>query len=258
MICKHCVVSNLNITSVTCKVIRRHCRIANGAAAFVLESPYLHSTFPRSHRTSGIVVATISSPHLTVILAISTRCVFVANAYIDASQKHFAVTTRTTSFTSIPHPCFYLRFSDLRETELDCQEDEEQRAVRTIDWISARINKRCTRWVEEIDKLGDEENLRTPWWDEVKKCVEGDYVPSKTEGWNHPVAGMFSGIYSSLNATKSLHVVILAVSTTAPNPLQAITALHSRNFEFPSWVDPVFLRYTLIVHPENSPLSDEE
>ena len=26
------------------------------------------------------------------------------------------------------------------------------------------------------------------WWEEVKRCVEGDHVPSKTEGWNHPVA----------------------------------------------------------------------
>jgi trafficking protein particle complex subunit 8 len=100
------------------------------------------------------------------------------------------VTTRTTSFASIPHSSFFLRFSDLREIEAACQEDEEQRAVRTIDWISGRINKRCSRWVEEIDKLGDKEILRTPWWDEVKRCVEGDHVPSKTEGWNHPVAGV--------------------------------------------------------------------
>jgi len=28
--------------------------------------------------------------------------------------------------------------------------------------------------------------------------------------------------------------------------------------EFPSWVDTTFFRYTLIVHPKNSPLSDEE
>jgi len=55
-----------------------------------------------------------------------------------------------------------------------------------------------------------------------------------------------------------INTVILAVSTTAPNPLQAITALHSRNLEFPPWVDPTFLRYTLIIHPQNSPLSDEE
>lgn len=50
----------------------------------------------------------------------------------------------------------------------------------------------------------------------------------------------------------------MAVSTNAPNPLQAITALHARPFEFPSWVDPTFLRYTVIIHPENSSLSDEE
>lgn len=54
------------------------------------------------------------------------------------------------------------------------------------------------------------------------------------------------------------NLVIFAVSTTAPNPLQAITALHSRAIQFPLWVDPNFLRYTLIIHPQNSPLSAEE
>jgi hypothetical protein len=52
--------------------------------------------------------------------------------------------------------------------------------------------------------------------------------------------------------------VILAVSTTLPNPLQALAQLHSRALELPSWVDNTHLRYSLIVHPENSPLSDEE
>ncbi|KAJ6574977.1 ER-golgi trafficking TRAPP I complex 85 kDa subunit-domain-containing protein [Mycena capillaripes] len=150
------------------------------------------------------------------------------------------VTTRTTSLTSVPHSSFGLRFSSLPEIELACREDEEQRAERTIDWIGARISNRCAKWLQDMEKLGEKEPLRTPWWDELKRCAEGDHVPSKTEGWNHPVA------------------LILAVSTTAPNPLQAITALHSRAIELPSWVDPTFLRYTLIVHPQNSPFSDEE
>jgi len=55
-----------------------------------------------------------------------------------------------------------------------------------------------------------------------------------------------------------MNSVILAVSTTAPNPLQAITALHSRVVELPAWVDPIYLQYTLIIHPQSSPLSDEE
>ncbi|KAF5384925.1 hypothetical protein D9615_001402 [Tricholomella constricta] len=150
------------------------------------------------------------------------------------------VTTRTTSLVSVPHTSFALRFSDLVEVETACREDEEQRAVRTIDWIGARINKRCAKWTEDLEKLSDKDNLRTPWWDELRRCAEGDHVPSKTEGWNHPVA------------------IILAVSTTAPNPLQAITALHSRALELPPWVDPNILRYTLIIHPDNSPLSNEE
>ncbi|KAJ7275176.1 ER-golgi trafficking TRAPP I complex 85 kDa subunit-domain-containing protein [Mycena haematopus] len=150
------------------------------------------------------------------------------------------VTTRTTSLTSVPHTSFGLRFSSLVEIESACREDEHQRAERTIDWIGARIGNRCARWLQDMEKLGEKDPIRTPWWDELKRCAEGDHVPSKVEGWNHPVA------------------LILAVSTTAPNPLQAITALHSRAVELPSWVDPSFLRYTLIIHPQNSPFSDEE
>ncbi|KAH7928488.1 hypothetical protein BV22DRAFT_1082749 [Leucogyrophana mollusca] len=150
------------------------------------------------------------------------------------------VTTRTTSLTSVPHASFALRFSDLSEIEAASREDEEQRAVRTIDWIGERINKRCNKWVEDLEKIPDRDAARTPWWDELRRCAEGDHVPSRTEGWNHPVS------------------IILAVSTTAPNPLQAISTLHSRVLDFPSWVDPTHLLYTLIVHPQNSPLSDEE
>ncbi|EGO05173.1 hypothetical protein SERLA73DRAFT_68802 [Serpula lacrymans var. lacrymans S7.3] len=150
------------------------------------------------------------------------------------------VTTRTTSLTSIPHTSFALRFSDLSDIEAACREDEEQRAERTLDWIGERINKSCAKWVEDIEKTPDKDAIRTPWWDELRRCTEGELVPSRTEGWNHPVS------------------IILAVSTTAPNPLQAITALHSRMLDFPSWVDTTHFIYTLIIHPHNSALSDEE
>ncbi|KAG6818052.1 hypothetical protein H0H87_009207 [Tephrocybe sp. NHM501043] len=150
------------------------------------------------------------------------------------------VTTRATSLVSIPHTSFALRFSDLAEIEAACAEDEEQRAVRTIDWISARINKRCAKWTDDLSKSTDKHSHRTPWWDELRRCTEGDHVPSKSEGWNHPVS------------------LILAVSTTSPNPLQAVAALHSRALQLPPWVDTNILPYTLIIHPENSPLSNEE
>ncbi|CAK5264890.1 unnamed protein product [Mycena citricolor] len=149
------------------------------------------------------------------------------------------LTTRTTSLTSVPHKSFNLRFSDLEDIETATREDEDQRAERTLDWIGARISKRCSQWLQDIDKL-EKEPSKTPWWDELRRCAEGDSVPIKQEGWNHPVA------------------IILAVSTTAPNPLQAITALHARAIELPAWVDPIYIRYTLIVHPENSPFSEEE
>ncbi|KAG6911541.1 hypothetical protein DXG01_011843 [Tephrocybe rancida] len=177
---------------------------------------------------------------------------FESSWQMPTDEKSFSplpqVTTRTTSLVSVPHTSFALRFSDLAEIETACAEDEEQRAVRTIDWIGARINKRCGKWTEDLTKSSDKDNHRTPWWDELRRCTEGDHVPSKTEGWNHPVAQLALRIPS----------VILAVSTTAPNPLQAVAALHSRALELPSWVDTNILPYTLIIHPENSPLSNEE
>lgn len=150
------------------------------------------------------------------------------------------VTTRSTSLTTIPHSSFALRFSDLLEIETACREDDDQRAVRTIDWIGARVDKRCAKWVQDVENTPEKEWLRTPWWDELRHCAEGDHVPSKTEGWNHPVS------------------VILAVSTLSANPLQSITSLHSRELDFPSWVDSAVFRYTLIIHPKNSPLSNQE
>lgn len=50
--------------------------------------------------------------------------------------------------------------------------------------------------------------------------------------------------------------VILAVSTTAANPLQALQDLTSRAFDFPPWVDLTSLRYFLIIHPSSSPLAE--
>ncbi|KAI0321379.1 ER-golgi trafficking TRAPP I complex 85 kDa subunit-domain-containing protein [Amylostereum chailletii] len=157
------------------------------------------------------------------------------------------VTTRTTNLTPVSHPAFALRFSDLGEIEHNCREDEEQRAGRSIDWISARISHRSSKWLEDWERAGaaasereGNATLKTPWWEELRHCVEGDHVPDRTEGWNHPVA------------------IILAVSTLAPNPLQALAQLHTRSPEFPAWVDSTYMRYSLIVHPHDSPLSDEE
>ena len=167
--------------------------------------------------------------------------------------------TRTTTLTSVPHKSFALRFSDLVEIEEGCRESEEERAVRTIDWISSRINKRCAKWVEEMENVEETEVPKTPWWDELRRCAEGDHVPSRFEGWNHPVAGVWL-IFARKRSCLDLNVctVILAVSTMTVNPLQALTTLHARALDLPSWVDPAILKYTLIVHPRQSSLSDEE
>lgn len=37
--------------------------------------------------------------------------------------------------------------------------------------------------------------IRTPWWEDLRRCVEGEWTPSRWEGWNHPVAGESRCIY---------------------------------------------------------------
>lgn len=71
-------------------------------------------------------------------------------------------------------------------------------------------------------------------------------------GWRVFYAGL------DLTGAEPWIIVIYAVSTSAPNPLQAITVLAARPLELPVWVDSVVLRYILIVHTSNSPLSKDE
>ncbi|KAG7099059.1 hypothetical protein E1B28_000934 [Marasmius oreades] len=182
-------------------------------------------------------ICVLSSPDLNELL--STSSLPSIPDVLQSFSPFPQVTTRTTTLTSVTHASFGLRFSDLEQVEATCKEDEEQRANRTLDWIANRISQRCGRWVEDLERLG-EKATRMPWWEELKRCTEGDTTPVRNETWNHPAA------------------IILAVSTNAPNPLQAVTTLHSRPTDLPSWVDPSHLKFTLIVHPKDSALSDEE
>ncbi|TFY57186.1 hypothetical protein EVJ58_g7180 [Rhodofomes roseus] len=117
-----------------------------------------------------------------------------------------------------------------------------------MDWISARVSNRAADWVRVMEaqasgdgSAGGKEGIwkeKTPWWEELRRCVEGDCVPNSDEGWNHPAA------------------IILTVSTRAVNPLQALQDLNTRPVDFPPWVEPTALRYYLIIHPANSELTD--
>ncbi|KAH8102427.1 ER-golgi trafficking TRAPP I complex 85 kDa subunit-domain-containing protein [Cristinia sonorae] len=188
------------------------------------------------------------SPHICILHSSDLKDVLESHALpllpqiLQSFSPLQQITTRTTALAPIPLSSFALRFSDLVEIETAIHEDEEQRAERMMDWIGNRVQPRCATWVELVQShIAAGEGPwkdRTPWWEEVKRCVESDHVPSRAEGWNHPVA------------------IIYAVSTAAPNPLQALQELHTRMIDFPPWVDVAFLRYSLIVHPSNSPLSE--
>ncbi|KAF8308866.1 hypothetical protein DL93DRAFT_2170750 [Clavulina sp. PMI_390] len=145
------------------------------------------------------------------------------------------VTTRTSALTPVTHPTFNLRFSSLPTIEVACKEDEDARAERTIDWIGSRIAQQAASWIENPRMVEHER-----WWTELRACVEGERVPVRGEGWNHPVA------------------LILATSTLASNPLKAITKLHASLPDFPAWVEPILFKYTLIVHPTPSELDPNE
>lgn len=73
--------------------------------------------------------------------------------------------------------------------ENSSREDEESRASRTIDWIGGRIARKAAGWVSEVEEQRGVLKHESPWWRELKECVEGNRVPVHGEGWNHPVAG---------------------------------------------------------------------
>jgi hypothetical protein len=54
--------------------------------------------------------------------------------------------------------------------------------------MGERINKKSAKWVEDMEKANEKDVLRTPWWDELRRCAEGDHIPSRVETWNHPAA----------------------------------------------------------------------
>lgn len=167
------------------------------------------------------------------------------------------MTTRTTTLNPVPHASFALRFSELPDIESALHEDEEQRAGRTLDWIGSRVAARSARWVDIVERKAGRDD-KTPWWEEVKRCIEGDNVPNRYEGWSHPVAGVQLDPYSRPVDLPICvcNLVVYAVSTLAANPLQALQDMYARPLDFPPWVDKTYLRYLLIVHPANSPLSD--
>ncbi|PCH33758.1 hypothetical protein WOLCODRAFT_60797 [Wolfiporia cocos MD-104 SS10] len=194
------------------------------------------------------------SPHICLLTTPDVDELFEASGLPPLPQtlQSFVplpqVTTRTTSLASIPHSSFPLRFSDLAEIETAAHEDEESRAGRTMDWIGQRTLQRTGGWVQMLQahaaggqNAPAKEGVwrdKTPWWEELKRCIEGDHVPHSDEGWNHPVS------------------IIMTVSTRAVNPLQALQDLNARPLDLPPWVEPTHLRYYLIIHPADSPLTE--
>ena len=147
------------------------------------DSPIIHPSFTRHVSVCLIAKRILTySPH-------------VSRYHPRFTLNHPLVNTRTTALTSVPHASFALRFSDLSEVEAAVHEDEEQRAGRTLDWIGSRIATQSARWVEAVESSStrpdDPWRNRTPWWDEVKRCVQGDNVPNRVEGWNHPVSSAY-------------------------------------------------------------------
>ncbi|KAJ1311731.1 hypothetical protein OPQ81_010201 [Rhizoctonia solani] len=107
--------------------------------------------------------------------------------------------------------------------------------------MGSRVSQRATTWVQEVEERPLNLAKEMKWWEDIRLCTEGDIAPNRNEGWNHPVA------------------LILATSTMASNPLQSVSNLHSRLVDFPPWVDPTFLKFTLIIHPTaSSPLNMDE
>ena len=99
------------------------------------------------------------------------------------------VTTRTTTLNPVRHASFNVRFSSFKNTWSACKEEPATRSSRILDWISARISSKATRWIQELETSDPSTMSSLPWWDELKECIECDTAPNPYETWNHPTAG---------------------------------------------------------------------
>jgi hypothetical protein len=129
--------------------------------------------------------------------------------------------------------------------------------------MGSRISRRAATWVKDVEERPLNLGKEMKWWEDIRLCIEGDIAPSRTEGWNHPVACTLTSQWNHRLCQITIFIgnilVILATSTMASNPLQSVTTLHSRALDFPPWVDPTLLKFTLVVHPmASSPLNMDE
>lgn len=155
--------------------------------AFVFEPSRMRAPLAGPGATLACLLLATTGRYIAVFLPFTTRYVRPGSRH-SHEHKLCTVTTRTTTLVTVPHSSFVLRFSSLVDVENACHEDEEQRATRTLDWIGERINQRCAKWTEDMEKKPGRDSARSPWWDELWRCSEADHVPSKIEGWNHPVS----------------------------------------------------------------------
>lgn len=89
--------------------------------------------------------------------------------------------------------------------------------------MNSRISEKAVKWVEIMDR-NKSEGVTTPWWEELKKCAEGNVVPSRAEGWNHPVASE-----QKLRLLNLIHRLInLLLQSSSPCPRQP--QIHFRLF----------------------------
>jgi hypothetical protein len=98
------------------------------------------------------------------------------------------VSTRTTALATVTHDRYFMRFSNLQDVEAASKEDEEVRAGRTFDWMGSRISRKAATWVAEVEEKPLNLAKEMKWWQDIRLCAEGDIAPSRTEGWNYPVA----------------------------------------------------------------------
>ncbi|CAD6933213.1 unnamed protein product [Tilletia controversa] len=192
-------------------------------------------------------VVVLSSPDVAVI-ARDNGCDDFAQLLRPFEAQIQNITVRTSQLAARPCSTFPLRIDQLSSFEDGISSEINRHPEEVLDAVIAHISTHVRRWDAEVPRIEvaaradvRPEHVQTPveqlapWFADFRDLILGHRAVSEHETFGHPVA------------------MLLAVSSTCPNAMDAFAQLHEQSQQPTAYTQRPYmhldvLRYYLILH----------